>query len=216
MYDDFSRTNLVRLAWKASAGGRFSEVALVDMAAGLADEKLRAKLRQALPALWLRLDDTVEVVDWLAATGLDGDAIDAINAALGAGLPQPAKKASLHEYALRPQDFPALLFLALIAARLATPYEGGGPHRKVRAQFWFAPELAIIVMRCLPPKLDLLTVEHILRKILQAPVGQSFDPYMTAGVPVVHFPPGTIGEPPFMTDNVMGMIEPPKYDDGKA
>ena len=216
MYDDFSRTNLVRLAWKASAGGRFSEVALVEMAAGLADEKLRAKLRQALPALWLRLDDTVEVVDWLAATGLDGDAIDAINAALGAGLPQPAKKASLHEYALRPQDFPALLFLSLIAARLATPYEGGGPHRKVRAQFWYAPELAIIVMRCLPPKLDLLAVEHILRKILQAPAGQNFEPYLTAGVPVDYFPPGTIGEPPFMTDNVMGMIEPPKYDDGKA
>jgi hypothetical protein len=126
-----------------------------------------------------------------------------------------SKKASLHEYALRPQDFPALLFLALIAARLATPYEGGGPHRKVRAQFWFAPELAIIVMRCLPPKLDLLTVEHILRKILQAPVGQGFDPYMTAGIPSGVFPPGTIGEPPCITD-LMGMIEPPKYDDGKA
>jgi hypothetical protein len=213
MYDDFSRTHLVRLAWKASAGGRFSEVALVEMAAGLADEKLRPKLRQALPALWLRLDDTVEVVDWLAATGLDGDAIDAINAALGAGLPQPAKKASLHEYALRPQDFPALLFLAFISARLATPYMGGGPHRKVRDQFWYAPELAIIVMRCLPPKLDLLAVEHILRKILQAPLGENLVIYRTSGTP--DFPPGTIGEPPFISD-VMGMIEPPKYDDGKA
>jgi hypothetical protein len=215
MYDNFSRTQLVRQAWKASAGGRFSETALVESAAGMVDETLRPNLRQALPALWLRLDETVEVVDWLATTGLDGDAIDAINAALGAGLPQSAKKASLHEYALRPQDFPALLFLALIAARLATPYEGGGPHRKVRAQFWFAPELAIIVMRCLPPKLDLLTVEHILRKILQAPVGQGFDPYMTAGIPSGVFPPGTIGEPPCITD-LMGMIEPPKYDDGKA
>lgn len=210
MYDDFTRTRLIRHAWKAAAAGRFSETALVESAVAMADEKHRPKLRQALPALWLRLDDMVEVVDWLAATGLDGDAIDAINATLGAGLPQPAKKANLHEFALRPQDFPALLFLALIAARLATPYEGGGPHRKVRAQFWFAPELAIIVMRCLPPKLDLLTVEHILRKILQAPVGQSFEPYMTAGIP-----PGTIGQPPFITD-VMGMIELPKYDDGKA
>jgi hypothetical protein len=70
-------------------------------------------------------------------------------------------------------------------------------------------------MRCLPPKLDLLTVEHILRKILQAPVGQGFDPYMTAGIPSGVFPPGTIGEPPCITD-LMGMIEPPKYDDGKA
>ena len=215
MYDDFSRARLVRLAWKASAPGRFSETALVDAAVSLADEKHRPKLRQALPALWLRLDDTVEVVDWLASTGLDGDAIDAINAALCAGLPQPAKKASLHEYALRPQDFPVLLFLVLIAARLATPYEGGGPHRKVRAQFWYAPELVVIVMRCLPPKLDLLTVEHLLRKILQAPAGQNFEPHHTAGIPEVEFSPGTIGEPPFISD-VMGMIQPPKYDDGKA
>ena len=216
MYDPYPRTQLIRSAWKASACGRFSEVAVIEMAVALADEKLRPKLRQALPALWLRLDDTFEVVDWLATTGLDGDAIDAINVAIGAGLPQPAKKVSLHEYTLRPQDFPALLFLALIAARLASPYEGGGPHRKVRAQFWYAPELAIIVMRCLPPKLDLLAVEHILRKILQAPAGQKFEPYMTAGIPRVEFSPDTIGEPPFVTDNVMGMIEPPKYDDGKA
>lgn len=212
MYEDFTRTRLIRQAWRASAAGRFSETALVESAVAMADEKHRPKLRQALPALWLRLDDTAGVVDWLAATGLDGDAIDAINAALGAGLPPPAKKASLHEYALRPQDFPALLFLTLIAARLATPYEGGGPHRKVRAQFWFAPELAVIVMRCLPPKLDLLTVEHILRTILQAPAGQHPELHMTAGIPRVTFPPSTIGEPDirdYLTMDTMGMIELP-------
>ncbi len=216
MSDLYPRTQLIRSAWKASAAGRFSETALVESAVALADEKLRPKLRQALPSAWLRLDEAGEVADWLTATGLDGEAIDAVQSAIGAGLPQPGKKANLHAYSLRPQDFPALLFLALIAARLASPYEGGGPHRKVRAQFWYAPELAIIVMRCLPPKLDLLAVEHILRKILQAPAGQKFEPYMTAGIPRVEFPPDTIGEPPFITDNVMGMIEPPKYDDGKA
>jgi hypothetical protein len=216
MYDDFSRTRLVRLAWKASTTAEFSEVALIESVVALAEEAHRPKLRQALPAVWQSLDHYVDVALWLPAAGLDGNAIDAINATIGAGLPQPAKKVSLHEYTLRPQDFPALLFLALIAARLATPYEGGGPHRKVRAQFWYAPELAIIVMRCLPPKLDLLAVEHILRKILQAPAGQKFEPYMTAGIPRVEFSPDTIGEPPFITDNVMGMIEPPKHDDGKA
>jgi len=172
MYDLYPRTQLIRSAWKASAGGRFSEVALIEMAVALADEKLRPKLRQALPSAWMRLDDLESVADWLASTGLDGEAIDAINAAIGAGLPQPAKKASLHEYSLRPADFPALLFLAFIAAHLATPYHGGGPHRKVRDQFWYAPELAVILMRCLPPKLDLLAVEHLLLKILQAPAGE--------------------------------------------
>ena len=78
MYDLYPRTQLIRSAWKASAGGRFSEVALIEMAVALVEEKHRAKLRQALPALWLRLDDTFEVVDWLAATGLDGDAIDEV------------------------------------------------------------------------------------------------------------------------------------------
>ena len=216
MSDLYPRTQLIRSAWKASAAGRFSETALVESAVALADEKLRPKLRQALPSAWLRLDEAGEVADWLTATGLDGEAIDAVQSAIGAGLPQPGKKANLHAYSLRPQDFPALLFLAFIAARLATPYVDDGSHRKVRAQFWYAPELAIIVMRCLPPKLDLLAVEHILRKILQAPAGQKFEPYMTAGIPRVEFPPDTIGEPPFITDNVMGMIEPPKYDDGKA
>ena len=209
MTDDFSRARLVRLAWKVSAASRFSETALVESAVAMADEKHRPKLRQALPALWLRLDDTVEVVDWLAATGLDGEAIDAINVAIGAGLPQPAKKVSLHEYTLRPQDFPALLFLALIAARLATPYMGGGPHRKVRDQFWYAPELAVIVMRCLPPKLDLLAVEHVLRTIMQAPAGER------PGLPTYGIPP-MIGEPPSPYDIIetpMGMIEFPEEDE---
>lgn len=209
MYDDFSRTHLIQQAWKASMQGRFSEVALVEMAAGMAEEKLRPKLRQALPAAWLHLDDLVSAEEWLAATGLDGDAIDAINAAIGAGLPSPAKKANLHGYSLRPQDFPALLFLSLIAARLATPYLAGGPHRKVRDQFWYAPELAIVVMRCLPPKLDLLTVEHVLRTILQAPSGLLLS-MGTAGIPANIFPPGTIGEPDvrdYLRGDVMGMVD---------
>lgn len=209
MYDEFARTRLIRQAWKASVAVRFSDVALVESAAGLAEEKLRPKLRQALPAVWLRLDDLSSNAEWLAVTGLDGDAIDAINAAIGAGLPPPAKKANLYGYSLRPQDFPALLFLSLIAARLATPYEGGGPHRKVRDQFWYAPELAVILMRSLPPKLDLLVVEHILRTILQAPTGHSLV-LGTAGIPADIFPPGTIGEPDvrdYLRGDVMGMVD---------
>jgi hypothetical protein len=213
MRGDFSRTLLIRQAWKASAVGRFSETALVDAAVSLAEEKLRPKLRQALPAVWLHLDDASEVADWLAATGLDGEAIDAINVALGAGLPPSAKKANLHEYSLRPQDFPALLFLAFVAARLATPYMGGGPHRKVREQFWYAPELVIILMRCLPPKLDLLALEHILRIILQAPRGNPWiEPHML-GLPIR---PGYLIGEPSVTDDVMGMIELPEYDDDKS
>ena len=207
MYDDFSRARLVRLAWKASAAGRFSETALVESAVAMADEKHRPKLRQALPSAWMRLDDTVEVVDWLATTGLDGEAIDAINAALGAGLPQPGKKANLHAYSLRPHDFPALLFLAFIAARLATPFVDDGSHRKVRAQFWYAPELVIILMRSLPPKLDLLAVEHTLRIILQAPSGWA--------APALDGWPDVIGEPPSpygITDITMGMVQFPKED----
>lgn len=188
MYDEFSRSRLVRQAWKASVGGRFSETVLIESAVSMADEKLRPKLRQALPAVWLHLDDASEVADWLAATGLDGEAIDAINMTLGAGLPPSAKKANLHEYALRPQDFPALLLLAFIAARLATPYMGGGPHRKVREQFWYVPELAIILMRCLPPKLDLLAVEHILRTLLQAPTGERPPMPLSGMVPMLGLP----------------------------
>ena len=56
MSDDFSRARLVRLAWKASAAGRFSETALIELALALADEKHRSKLSQALPAAWLHLD----------------------------------------------------------------------------------------------------------------------------------------------------------------
>lgn len=188
-----SRAELIRQAWKVSCGGRFLERGLVDSVVELAEEKNRAKLRQALPAVWSHLDDAGSPAEWLMATGLDGEAIDAMNDTIGAGLPQPGKKAGLHGYALRPQDFPALLFLSLVAARLATPYEGGGPHGKVRAQFWYAPELAIIVMRCLPPKLDLLAVEQTLRYIMQAPEGIPPDPvWRTAGVV------------PIMGDPIMG------------
>ena len=209
----FSRTRILRQAWKASASGRFSETSLIESVLSIADEKLHPKLRQALPAVWLHLDDAGEVADWLTATGLDGEAIDAVQAAIGAGLPPSAKKANLHVYTLRPQDFPALLFLAFIAARLATPYMGGGPHRKVREQFWYAPELVIILMRCLPPKLDLLALEHILRIILQAPMGNpGIEPHLL-GLPIR--PGYPIGEPS-VTDDVMGMIELPEYDDDKS
>jgi hypothetical protein len=209
MYDDFTRTRLVRLAWKASTTTEFSEVALIDTVVALAEPKYHAKLRQALPAVWQSLDHYVDIALWLPATGLDGDAIDAINATIGAGLSQRAKKTSLHEYTLRPQDFPALLFLAFIAARLATPYAGGGPHRKVRDQFWYTPELAIIVMRCLPPKLDLLVVEHLLRKILQAPAGEQELVGTTIGLPA------SWPEPP-LAEGIMGLIEDEDSDDTKA
>ena len=211
MYDDFSRTRLVREAWKASAAGRFSETALIDAVIALADETHRPKLRQALPAVWQSLDHYVDVASWLPSTGLDGEAIDAINATIGSGLPQPCKKARLHEYSLRPQDFPALLFLAFIAARLATAYMGGGPHRKVRDQFWYVPELAVIVMRCLPPKLDLLVVEHILRKLLHAPEGEQDLVGTTVGLPADFYK----GEPP-LADDIMGLIEEDDSDDAKA
>jgi len=209
MYDDFSRTRLVRLAWKASTTAEFSEAALIDSVVALAEPKYHTKLRQALPAVWQSLDHYADVALWLPTTGLDGDAIDAINATIGAGLSQRAKKTSLHEYTLRPQDFPALLFLAFIAARLATPYTGGGPHRKVRDQFWYAPELAIIVTRCLPPKLDLLVVEHLLRKILQAPAGEQDLAGTAIGLPA------SWPEPP-LAEGIMGLIEDEDSDDTKA
>ena len=148
---------------------------------------------------------------WLPASGLDGDAIDAINAAIGAGLPRPARKTNLKEYSLRPTDFPALLFLAFIAARLATPYMDGGPHRKVRDQFWYAPELAIILIRCLPAKLDLLMVEHVLRKILQAPAGEQELILGTIGLPIM-----TDESTPPLAEDTMGMIEGEGSDDAKA
>jgi hypothetical protein len=173
----------------------------------MADEKHRPKLRQALPAAWLHLDAPGDAADWLTTTGLDGEAIDAVQTAIGAGLPQPGKKANLHAYSLRPQDFPALLLLAFIAARLATPYVDDGSHRKVRAQFWYAPELVIILMRCLPPKLGLLEVEHTLRIILQAPSGWA--------APALDGWPDVIGEPgsPYgLPDIVMGLVEFPKEE----
>jgi hypothetical protein len=209
MYDDFTRARLVRLAWKASTTAEFSEAALIDSVVALAEPKYHTKLRQALPAVWQSLDHYADVALWLPTTGLDGDAIDAINATIGAGLSQRAKKTSLHEYTLRPQDFPALLFLVFIAARLATPYTGGGPHRKVRDQFWYAPELAIIVMRCLPPKLDLLVVEHLLRKILQAPAGEQDLAGTAIGLPA------SWPEPP-LAEGIMGLIEDEDSDDTKA
>ena len=207
MYEEFSRARLLRQAWDASNGGPFSEVALVERAASLADEKYRPGLLQVLPAIWLRLDEAGSIDEWLAASGLDGEAIDGMNTAISAGLPSSALKASLHEYALRPQDFPALLFLAFVAARLATPYPGGTPHRMVRDQFWYAPELVIILIRCLPPKLDLLAVEHTLRIILQAPSGWA--------APALDGWPEVIGEPgsPYgLPDIVMGLVEFPKEE----
>lgn len=211
MYDDFTRVKLVQQAWKATTSADFSEVALVESAAALAEEKHRPKLRQALPAVWRRLDDYADAALWLPASGLDGDAIDAINAAIGAGLPRPARKTNLKEYSLRPADFPALLFLAFIAARLATPYMDGGPHRKVRDQFWYAPELAIILIRCLPAKLDLLMVEHVLRKILQAPAGEQELILGTIGLPI-----RTDESTPPLVEDTMGMIEGEDSDDAKA
>jgi hypothetical protein len=98
-----------------------------------------------------------------------------------------------------------------IAARLATPYTGGGPHRKVRDQFWYTPELAIIVMRCLPPKLDLLVVEHLLRKILQAPAGEQDLVGTAIGLPADYY----VGEPP-LAEGIMGLIEDEDSDDTKA
>lgn len=208
MYNNAPWGQLIRQAWKAVGLGRFADKALNEAAVLLGDEPSRPKLRQALPAVWRHLDDSGDAADWLTVTGLDGEAIDAVQAAIGAGLPDRGKKAGLHAYALRPADFPALLLLAFIAARLATPYLDGGPHRKVRAQFWYAPELAIILMRCLPPKLELGSVELLLRAILQAPSGWA--PPATDGAPDF-----IIGEPPSpydVHDITLGMIQPPKED----
>jgi hypothetical protein len=213
MYDSYPRSLLVRLAWEASNDGAFSEAALFEMAAALADEKYRPKLREVLPVVWLRLDETGTIDAWLAASGLDGDAIDGMNTAISAGLPSSAQKAALHEYALRPQDFPALLFLAFIAARLATPYPGGTPHRRVRDQFWYAPELAVILVRSLPPQLELLTVEHILRKVLEAPAGRRSQVLGAIGLPI----PSDyyVGEAPPHAGAIR-MIEEEYDDDDKA
>ena len=201
------RAGLIRQAWRAVGLGRFSEQALFARIEQLAPGPFRAKIRLLLPSIWEHQDDECEPSAWLVATGLDGEGIDAINAALGEGLPEPGRKAGLHAYALRHQDFPALLCLAFIAARLATPYQSGGPHRKVRDQFWYAPELAVIVIRCLPPKLDMSSVEQVLRVIL-GPPAERYRMMSTAGVPP--FPPGAIGEPDirdYLQGDVMGMVE---------
>ena len=213
MTDTYPRTRLIRLAWEGSNDVPFSEVALIERAASLAGEKYRLKLLQSLPAVWLRLDEAGTIDEWLAASGLDGEAIDGMNTAISAGLPSSAHKASLYEYALRPQDFPALLFLAFIAARLATPYPGGTPHRMVRDQFWYAPELAVILVRSLPPQLELLTVEHIFRKLLEAPAARRSQVLGTIGLPI----PSDyyVGEAP-PPDGVIGMIEEAYEDDDKA
>ena len=166
-----------------------------------------------MPAVWLRLDEAGTIDEWLAASGLDGEAVDGMNTAISAGLPASAPKASLHEYALRPQDFAPLLLLAFVAARLATPYPGGTPHRMVRDQFWYAPELAVILVRSLPPQLELLTVEHILRKILEAPAGRRSQVLGTIGLPIP--PYGYVGEAP-PPDCIIGTIEEAYEDDDKA
>jgi len=197
------RQGLVRQAWKAAGRGRFSEKALIDSTVLMGEAASHAKLRQVLPSVWLNLDEAGEVSDWLTVTGLDWEAIDAVQSAIGAGLPERGKKAGLHAYALRPQDFPALLFLVFVAARLATPYVDDGSHRKVRAQFWYAPELIVILMRCLPPKMELLDVEHILRVILQAPVGEHPGSVTWGMVPLLGESSSPLGNPDF----TMGKIE---------
>ncbi len=206
MYVDTTRVRLIRQAWKAVGLGRFADKALIEAAVLLGDEPSRPTLRQALPAVWLQLDAPGDTSDWITVTGLDGEAIDALQTAVGAGLPERGKKAGLHAYALRPADFPALLFLAFVAARLATPYVDDGSHRKVRDQFWYAPELVIILTRCLPPKLGLLAVEQVLRIILQAPSGWA--------PPALEGDPGfVIGQPPSpysINETTMGMIEFPE------
>jgi hypothetical protein len=210
-----NRRILLKSAWKASSDERFSEAALIESAVNLADEGLRPTLRGILPSVWKHLDREADVARWISATGLDGESIDAVQATIGAGLPASGKKAGLHDYALRPKDFTALLFYAFIAARLATPYKTDDPHRKVRDQFWYAPELVVIVMRCLPPKLDLAAVERILRIILGPPI-QEFRMLSTAGVAKPFFPPFTIGEPDlndYFTGETMGKIEIPGEED---
>lgn len=196
---DHKRARVLRRAWAVSTDQRFVVVPFIEATAALAPtEPQRERLRQALPKVWDRLDELNYAQQWLVHTGLEADDIDAINAALDAGLPVAGRKANLHQYALRPADFAPLLFLAFIAARLATPYVRGGPHRKIREQFWHVPELAIIIMRCLPPKLDLAVVEEMLRIILVGPEVGWMHP-VTAGVPIV------VGEP--LIESELGRIE---------
>lgn len=157
---------MIRKAWAAAVGGRFSEAALLESAAGLAmTEEGRAALRQALPIAWAKLDVPV-MAEWYAATGLSGEAFDEIDRALDKGLPQGNRR-RLHEYALSPGEFPALLFLSLVVSRLpGRVYDPAGPHQAVRAQLWHMPELVVAIMRNLPPKFDLGYLPLLLSLLL--------------------------------------------------
>ncbi len=160
------RQKMIRKAWAAAVGGRFSEAALLESAAGLAmTEEGRAALRQALPIAWAKLDVPV-MAEWYAATGLSGEAFDEIDRALDKGLPQGNRR-RLHEYALSPGEFPALLFLSLVVSRLpGRVYDPAGPHQAVRAQLWHMPELVVAIMRNLPPKFDLGYLPLLLSLLL--------------------------------------------------
>jgi len=71
----------------------------------------------------------------------------------------------------------------------------------------------VILVRSLPPQLELLTVEHILRKILEAPAGRRSPILGTIGLPIP--PDYYVGEAP-PSDGVIGMIEETYEDDDKA
>jgi len=156
------RQNIVRQAWVAAVGGRFSEAALLESAVGLAmTDEGRAVLRQALPVAWAKLD-LPPLGEWYAVTGLSGEAFDAIDRALDKGLPQGNRR-RLHAYALSPGEFPALLFLSLVVSRLpGRIYDPAGSHQAVRAQLWHMPELIVAIMRNLPPKFDLRALPLML------------------------------------------------------
>jgi hypothetical protein len=160
------RQQMVRQAWAAAVGGRFSEAALLESAVGLATTaERRAVLRQALPLAWAKLD-LAPLDEWYAATGLPGEAFDAIDHALEKGLPE-GNRERLHAYALSPGEFPALLFLALVVSRLpGRIYDPAGPHAAVRATLWHVPELIVAIMRTLPPKFDLGALPEMLTLLL--------------------------------------------------
>jgi hypothetical protein len=65
----------------------------------------------------------------------------------------------------------------------------------------------------LPPQLELLTVEHILRKILEAPAGRRSQVLGTIGLPIP--PYDYVGEAP-PAEGIIGMIEEEYDDDDKA
>ena len=160
------RQKIIRQAWAAAVGGRFSEAALLESAVGLGrTEEARSILRKALPMAWAQLDLHAGA-EWYAATGLSGEAFDEIDRALDKGLPQGNRR-RLHEYALSPGEFPALLFLSLVVSRLpGRVYDPAGPHQAVRAQLWHMPELVVAIMRNLPPKFDLGYLPMLLSLLL--------------------------------------------------